>query len=242
MYSRELDGQTYTFGVSGKLWRDALVMYDHQTRSLWSHITGEAIQGKLKGKSLKTLAAMPKISWKTWRLNFPATKVLSVPVNYSDKSFLIEEQRRDSYAEYHVGPETGVSGMQYSDTRLNNKELVVAVKHHDQHRAYPFSVFEPKPIVNDDINNIPILVFHDQNSGATAVYKRTLDGLPLVFEWSKDYFAVDSSETIGNLITGLATEGKYKEKQLERLPSINLYWFAWARYHPDTTIYGQQNR
>ena len=239
MYSRELEGATYTFGVSGKLWRDALVMYDHQTRSLWSHITGKAVRGKLKGKSLKILAAMPKIDWRTWRLNFPATKVLSVPVNNFDGSFSIEEQRRDSYAEYHAGPETGVSGMWYSDTRLNNKKLVVGVKHNNRYRAYPSSVFEPKPIVNDGINEIPILVFHDQNSGATAVYKRTLDGLPLVFEWSQDYFAVDSSGTIWNLVTGLATEGKDRGKKLERLPSINLYWFAWARYHPDTSIYGQ---
>ena len=239
MYSRELDGQTYTFGVSGKLWRDALVMYDHQTRSLWSLITGEAVQGTLKGKSLRMLAAMPQIDWKTWRLNFPATKVLSVPVNLVDKTILIEERRRDSYAQYHASPETGVSGMQYSDARLNNKELVVGVKHHDQHRAYPFSAFEGQPVLNDRISHVPILVFHNQNSSATAVYKRTLDGMPLVFEWSKEYFAVDSSETTWNLITGLATEGKYKGKQLERLTSINVYWFAWARYHPDTTIYGQ---
>lgn len=239
MYSRELDGKTYTFGVSGKLWRDALVMYDHQSRTLWSHITGEAIRGRLRGKSLKMLAAMPKIDWRTWRLNFPATKVLSVPVGSFDNSFTVEEQRRDSYAEYHAGPETGVSGMHYFDTRLNNKELVVGVEHRDRHRAYPISEFQPKPIANDGIDNIPILVFHDQDSGATAVYKRTLDGLPLIFEWSRGYFAVDNSETMWNLITGYATEGKYKGKQLERLPSINLYWFAWARYHPDTTIYGK---
>ena len=239
MYSRELDGRSYTFGVSGKLWRDALVMYDHQTRSLWSHITGEAIQGELKGKRLKMLAAMPQIDWGTWRSNFPETKALSVPVNLLDKTILIEEQRRDSYAQYHAGPETGVSGMRYIDTRLKNKELVVGAKHQNQYRAYPLSAFERQPVINDRINHVPVLVFHDQNSGATAVYKRTLDEMPLVFNRSKGYFAVDNSETIWNLITGLATEGKHKGKRLERLPSINLYWFAWARYHPDTTIYGQ---
>ncbi len=239
MYSRELDGGTYTFGVSGKLWRDALVMYDHQTRSLWSHITGEAIQGVLKGKNLKILAAMPQIDWRTWRLNFPGTKVLSVPVDLFDKTVTIEEQQRDSYAQYHAGPETGVSGTWYSDSRLNNKALVVGVKHQGQHRAYPFSAFGRQPVINDRVSNVPILVFHEKRSRATAVYNRTLDGTPLEFAWSRDYFAEDGSGTVWNLITGLATEGKYKGKRLERLPSINLYWFAWARYHPDTTIYKQ---
>ena len=78
MYSRELDGKTYTFGVSGKLWRDALVMYDHQTRTLWSHITGEAIEGALKGKRLTVLSSMPRIAWKEWKQHYPETKVLSV--------------------------------------------------------------------------------------------------------------------------------------------------------------------
>ena len=31
-----------TFGVSGKLWRDALIMYDRDSRSLWSQIDGVA--------------------------------------------------------------------------------------------------------------------------------------------------------------------------------------------------------
>ena len=62
MSGREIDGLTYTFGVSGKLWRDALLMYDHQTRSLWSHITGQAVKGASQGKQLQVLVSMPKIA------------------------------------------------------------------------------------------------------------------------------------------------------------------------------------
>lgn len=124
MYSRELEGKTYTFGVSGKLWRDALLMYDHQTRSLWSHITGEAIQGPLKGKKLKPLASMPQISWKTWQDNYPNTSVLSVL--YRGK--MQEDIGLDSYERYHASKDTGVSGMKYTDKRLPNKSLVIGVQ------------------------------------------------------------------------------------------------------------------
>jgi hypothetical protein len=34
VYARQVEGTVYTFGVSGKLIRNAMVMYDHQTRSL----------------------------------------------------------------------------------------------------------------------------------------------------------------------------------------------------------------
>ena len=69
-----------------------------------------------------------------------------------------------------------------------------------------------------------------------------LDGTPLSFDWHKGYFAKDSSETIWNLIAGIATEGEYQGKQLERLPAVNVYWFAWVRYHPETTIYGRRSK
>ena len=124
MYSRDLEGKTYTFGVSGKLWRDALLMYDHQTRSLWSHITGEAIQGPLKGKQLQPLASMPQIAWKTWQTNYPNTRVLSVPF----RDGMRESLSRDVYQRYHTSQDTGVSGTEYTDNRLPNKSLVIGVQ------------------------------------------------------------------------------------------------------------------
>lgn len=239
MYSRELDGETYTFGVSGKLWRDALLMYDHQTRSLWSHITGEAVQGTLKGKQLKVLAAMPQIAWNTWRQNYPNTKVLSVQFDLRHPERRMEERRTDSYARYHASPEPGVSGMRYADNRLRNKDLVVGIQLEQHYRAYPFEVFEHRLVINDEIDGTPVLVFHEKSSNATSVFLRMLDGKPLNFEHHKGYFAKDTSGTTWNLITGTATEGEFKDKKLERLPSINVYWYAWARYHPETTIYGR---
>ena len=49
MYSRIVNCKEHTFGVSGKLIMNALVMYDHQTDSLWSQFLGEAVQGASGG-------------------------------------------------------------------------------------------------------------------------------------------------------------------------------------------------
>ena len=99
-------------------------MYDHQTRSLWSHITGEAIQGPLSGKRLKPLASMPQITWKTWQLNYPNTQVLSVPTGGGMR----ESRNQDAYADYHASQRAGVSGVEYTDNRLPNKSLVIGVQ------------------------------------------------------------------------------------------------------------------
>ena len=238
MYSRELDGETYTFGVSGKLLRDALLMYDHQTHTLWSHITGEAVEGELKGKQLKMLAGTPRINWKDWKRNHPLTKVLSVPRDSRRPERRIQDPIVDNYAQYHASSNAGISGTQYIDDRLMDKTLVVGVRINESYRAYPFKSFRRKSIINDKVGDVPVLAFHDLESNATAVFLRTVEGQALTFEPARGYFVKDvTTETTWNLITGMATEGKLKGHTLERLPAMNIYWFAWARYHPETTVY-----
>ena len=228
MYSRELDGETYTFGVSGKLWRDALLMYDHQTRSLWSHITGEAVRGPLTGKKLKPLAAMPQIAWKTWHLNYPKTQVLSVPT----RDGMREEKRHDVYADYHESPRAGVSGTAYTDTRLPNKSVVIGVQVAGKaFRAYPLTHFAETAVINDTVGEVPLLIFHDRDSFATAVFQAETR----TFRHDTGHFVTDDTGVRWNLVTGEA-EG-VDAPRLERLPAVNIYWFAWARYYPETTVY-----
>ncbi len=238
MYSRELDGKIYTFGVSGKLFRDALLMYDHQTRTLWSHITGEAVQGKLKGQQLKMLAGTPRITWKDWKRNHPLTKVLSVPNDFRRPERQIQDIRTDNYAAYHASSNAGISGTQYIDNRLMNKALVVGIHINESYRAYPFTAFKKQSIINDEVGDVPVLAFHDLESNATAVFLRAVKGQTLRFKPVQGYFVKDATTgTTWNLITGMAAEGKLKGYTLERVPAMNIYWFAWARYHPETTLY-----
>lgn len=226
-------------------------MYDHQTRSLWSHITGEAIKGPLKGKQLKPLASMPQISWKTWQTNYPNTSVLSVPF----REGMRESLSRDAYQRYHISQDTGVSGTEYTDDRLPNKSLVIGVQlqtkdgapgrsgnfdpYNTQFRAYPLTHFAKTTVINDMIGEVPLLIFHDKVSFATAVFTRNVAKDVRTFSSQDGNFVEDNTGTRWNLVTGEATSGKDKGKRLERVPAVNIYWFAWARYYPQTTIYRQ---
>ena len=215
-------------------------MYDHQTRSLWSHITGEAIQGPLKGKRLKPLTSMPQIAWKTWQLNYPETQVLSVPTGGGMR----ESRDQDAYADYHASQRAGVSGMEYTDSRLPNKSLVIGVQlqakgGNTQFRAYPLTHFTETAVINDTLGEVPLLIFHDKASFATIVFKRNVAKDVRTFSPQEGHFAVDNAGTRWNLITGEASTDKEKGTRLERVPAVNIYWFAWARYYPQTTIYRQ---
>ena len=72
MYSREIEGQELTFGVSGKLIMNVLVMFDRETNSLWSQLLGEAVEGPFKDTRLDFVPAV-HAKWSEWKEQHPDT-------------------------------------------------------------------------------------------------------------------------------------------------------------------------
>jgi len=66
VYARQFGSAPLTFGVSGKLIMNALVMYDRQSDSLWSQFLGVAVEGRFRGTALEPVPAM-LTDWRTWR-------------------------------------------------------------------------------------------------------------------------------------------------------------------------------
>jgi len=91
VYSRVINGEEYTFGVSGKLIRNVLVMYDRQTESLWSQLLGETVQGPLVGTKLEFLPAF-QTTWEDWKNLQPDS--LALRKGYYGS--------RDPYSSYYI--------------------------------------------------------------------------------------------------------------------------------------------
>lgn len=96
MYSRTLGDRELSFGVSGKLWHGILVMYDRNTRSLWTQIDGRSIQGNLTGAKLEHREST-FTTWAQWRGAHPDTLVLA-------KSAEERLQAGSHYADYFADP------------------------------------------------------------------------------------------------------------------------------------------
>jgi hypothetical protein len=79
VFDRRLDGETLSFGTTGKLRHSDLVMYDRQSESWWQQFLGEGLVGRHAGRKLTTLA-MRLESFARFRARFPEGKVL-VPGN-----------------------------------------------------------------------------------------------------------------------------------------------------------------
>jgi len=229
VYSRIINGNQHTFGVSGKLIRNALVMYDHETETLWSQLLGEAVQGPLEGTRLEYLPAV-MTTWEEWKAMHPETSAIQ-------KGYV---GNRDPYEGYYLAPSKGVIGVQNVDDRLGTKEFVIGVAERDEAIAYPFGVLDGDPVVNDQIAETPIVVAFDPDSGAGVVWERTLsDGTLLNFSAHGSELIRDlETGTLWNGLTGLALEGDLAGEQLVPVASTQVFWFAWFDFHPDTLLFG----
>lgn len=209
------------------------MMYDRETGTLWSHITGEALAGPLKGQGLRMLSALPQVLWKDWRANYPQSQVLSVNGR--------EDSEWDSYASYKRSSEPGVRPGSGKDRRLPPKEMVMGIKVGKNSWAFPLKDFTDTSLITFSIAGEPLLLFHDKTSLATGVFKARVKGETLQFpSKTKGYLAKDTEGNEWNLLTGLAIKGQRRGQRLERVPYFLGYWFAWSDFHPESQIGGRR--
>lgn len=231
MYDREINGQEFTFGVSGKLIRNVLVMYDRQTNTLWSQLLGEAVEGELIGTKLEFVPSW-MTTWEQWQEMHPES--LALRKGYYGA--------RDPYERgYYDSGAAGVIGQTTFDDRLYTKEFIVGVELGNSAVAYPFSVLNDEPVVNDVVSDTHILVVFDEEGGSGIVYNRTLNtGETLTFTAAETPFKVRDEQTnsLWDAVTGTAIDGELTGQQLTPIKSTTSFWFGWKDFHPDTEIYG----
>ena len=225
MYARTVNGKALTFGVSGKLVRNSLLMYDHETSSLWSHLTGSAIQGPLSGSQL-TVVPATETRWGAWKAAYPATRVL--PHDF--------RRQLDQYATYYAGPDSGILGRKRQDSRLSAKDKVIGIRLMDLPKAYALDSVIRAKVVNDTFDQTAIVVVATGDRSA-SVYLRTLDAQTLDFDAQDGKFQDRQTGTTWDPITGRAVAGSMAGQSLTPVPATTSFWFGWLDFFPGTALY-----
>jgi len=122
-YRTEVDGVRFTFGTSGLLFESSKLMFDEETKSLWSTLQGKPVIGKLVGDNLQlTFEPVVTTTWGEWKADHPSTTVLSLETGH-DRDY----SEGAAYREYFG---TGELMFQVSkmDRRLENKDEIVAIR------------------------------------------------------------------------------------------------------------------
>ncbi len=233
VFERTIDGREYTFGVSGMLRYSNLVMYDRETESLWQQATGEAIVGDMVGKQLDTLPAQI-ISYEQFRRAYPEGLVLSRNTGFK------RDYGRNPYVGYDDINNRPLGYQGEYDGRVAPMEKFITVTIEKTHKAYPYSITSQRRVINDQIADVPIAVFHAEGalsvldaartaysrpSGSTGVFDRRLDEKTLSFQADGNLF-VDSQTSSTWNITGKAIVGPFAGKQLKPIAHGDYFAFT----------------
>jgi hypothetical protein len=242
-YDRRLGNRILDFGTSGSLYRSALVMYDRQTESLWSHFSAEAIAGHLTEEKLEVLP-MAMAGWAQWRDANPDGLVLSRETGHSRN--------------YGTNPYQGYDDINSSpflfrdetDDRLLAMTRIVGVQDEDDALGVQLEHLLEGNVVQAELGARDIVVWatpgtasaldtHDiaqgRDVGTTGVFESRVGDQALTFESSGEGFRDNETGSTWNVF-GEGTGGPLEGERLQRVVHVDTFWFAWAAFLPDSTV------
>ena len=241
VFDRRIDGQVLRFGVSGKLRYSDLIMWDDLSESWWQQLTGVAVVGHYRGYQLQMVRSQ-LVSFEVFRQRYPQGKVLRGP--------------RGGYGyNPYVGYDSNANPFLFRgtvDKRLFATERVLAAELQGTAVAYSFDALRRHRVVNDQVEGIDLVVFwqagaasaldsgdidSSKDVGMALMYDRRLPtGEILTFRHQSGFFIDEQTESHWN-IWGEATAGALAGTRLEQLHAYPHFWFAWAAFYPQTTLF-----
>lgn len=244
VFDRRVNGQTYTFGVSGLLRKSDMIMYDRTTETLWQQFTGEAVIGDLTGAQLKLLSSS-MVGFADFRAAYKNGRVLSRETGFA------RSYGQNPYVGYDDIKQPPFLYDGKTDDRLLAMERVITVFIGGMDVAYPYSITRREGVIYDNPNGVDLVMFHIGGTasaldraqiaegvdvGATGVFDPRVDGKKLTFRLEGKTFIDAETNSTWNIL-GQAVSGPMVGKQLTPILHANHFWFAWAAFKPQTIIY-----
>ena len=203
-------------------------MIDRETRTVWTHLDGKAVQGEMEGERL-AMVPMPQTTWGEWKALHPSSLVLSPDTDF-----------RDRYGRVRIGV-FNPQEAQFGDDRLPANALVVGVEVDGRFRGYPLAEVEGAGgVVNDVLAGLPIVVIYDAEARTGIAYSRVVRGRTLEFSNAAaggvEIRDRETDSTWDHM--GRAASGPLAGAVLTFVPSFISEWYGWSGYHPETGLFG----
>ena len=243
-FEREVGDRVFSFGASGMLYADNLVMYDRQTESLWPQLTGQAAVGTLTGTSLVAIP-MGTVAWSDFREANPESLVLSRETGFE------RPYGKNPYAGYDEPDGALLFDLpEDNDDRLLVKERVIGLFDSVGAVAVVRSTLADRPPQEVRFGARTAVLWHrpgqasalDDSTvaggadiGTVGVFDPVLDGRHLHFIDDGAGFRDQETGSLWNVL-GRSTSGPLEGKRLAPVRHLDTFWFAWVTFHPETTV------
>jgi len=229
-FSPTVDGVTDNFRLVGMDHFNTM-FEDSRTKSWWRQVTGEAVAGPMKGKSLPEIPS-EQMTLGAWLNLHPESTILQ-----PDPLFLNQYKGLENYDE---GKTQGRLEM-HDNASWHDKSWVVGVAVGLSATAYDWNDLLKKRVINDIIENEPVVVVLENDSSSFHVLSRVIGKDTLQFSIGKKSGTLIDQKN--NLWTwsGECTVGTLKESKLRFVQAYQEYWYSWHTFHPNTKKYSSGN-
>jgi len=233
-YESRVGGRLRVFGTSGFLYQSNKLMFDRETKTLWSSLDGTPAIGPLVGSGLR-LSIRPVVTttWGAWRRRHPDTTVLSLDTGYQR-----DYSEGAAYRTYFA-TDSLMFPVSRLDVRLRNKAEVLALRlaapdGSDAIRtvAVAAEYLRERPVYHLDVEGADLVIVTSAE-GANRVYEAggrrfdRLDGDGRVIEDAGGTWTVQEDRLRATADPSL---------ELPRVPAHRAFWFGWYAQYPDTIL------
>ncbi len=229
VYARRHDDRILTFIVSGRLWRDSLIMQDKETGTFWSHVTGEALLGSLTGASLESIPSV-QTSWAEWFREHPDTKLLR-------KSRMVRSSVYESYFRNEKRMGLGLMRGSWAHNRMPGKTIIHGVAIGPHTAAIADTWLRENQMENLLLGEEPVVVMRGDDGGVRAWKAKSGSYERLTFQkTSDDHYIDDQTGSTWSLEEGRCVTGQLEGIHLESVQVTTAFWFAWSSFYPNTQV------
>ena len=231
-------GGRWTFGTSGLLYRSNKLMYDRQTWTLWSQLTGEPVLGNMAVTPVRLeLVPVTITTWSAWKAAHPETTVTKLDPSFGarwgyDYRPGAADRRREGVS-FPVWQKSGA---------LPSKEEIYGLRLGAKTKAWPIARVVQERIVHDRLGEVDLVLVADPESGSVRVYRR--DGRTFragatpgeLRDEAGSVWKITEEALVPAAVDGGDTESA---APLPRVPGVVAFWFGWYGFYPETEVWGR---
>jgi hypothetical protein len=223
----------FRFGTSGLLYRSNKLMFDEDTRSLWSTFEGVPVVGELVGKNI-ALTPYPVVTttWGEWRAVHPETTVLSLETGHKR-----DYSEGAAYRRYFATDRL-MFEVSRSDKRLRNKAEVLVMRiasRTDPAARMPIAIdvefLRKRTVYSFVAGDRPLLVLTTAR-GANRVYDTGVrfPNQPVAAT------VIDESGRTWRVTEAALVLAGDASIRAPRIAAQRAFWFGWYAQFPETRL------
>ncbi|HEY1061678.1 MAG TPA: DUF3179 domain-containing (seleno)protein [Daejeonella sp.] len=190
---------------------------DKGTGSWWRQVSGKAVAGPLKGKTLPEVPSI-QTTLEKWIELYPNTLIMQA-----------DEEFKEKYEEMSMY-ESGASKSKLTLRDLGSwkdKSWVIGVESGSESKAYDWNRLQKEGIIHDELGDKPIAIFLSKDKKSFVAVER---------QNSKQIFSMinDTLITADNRYNFIGISLDSTKSNLKKLNAYQEYWHSWQIFHPLT--------